>query len=163
MQKTPVPADAVPLTPTTDAIAFRSAPSVTGPLIRRFPLGTALKSLEARATTLTKLGVNGQWLNVQAPEGDQGYVAAWFVKASDGSMPTSPTTAPATVKATQDQLAFRSQPLVADNTLITRVPLGTVFTVTDPDAAKKLGVDGQWLKVKDSSGREGYVAAWYVS
>ncbi len=27
---------------------------------------------------------------------------------------------------------------------------------------KKVGVTGQWLKVQDSSGKQGYVAAWYV-
>ncbi len=163
-RKTPVPADAMSLTPTTDAIAFRSAPNLGGPLIRRLALNTSLKSLETQSATQAKLGVEGQWLNVQAPEGDQGYVAAWYVRASDGSAPTpkAPAASPSTVKATQDQLAFRSQPVIADNTLIARLPLGTLLIVTDPDAATKLGVNGQWLKVKDSSGREGYVAAWYV-
>ena len=169
VQKVPVPADSVPLTPTTDAIAFRSAPNLGGPLIRRFPLNTALKSLESRSATVAKLGVEGQWLNVQAPEGDQGYVAAWYVRATDGSAAPAATPAsapagrPSTVQATQDQLALRSQPVIADNTLIARLPLGATLTVLDPDAASKIGVNGQWLRVKDSSGREGYVAAWYVS
>lgn len=160
--KLSVPTDSVPLTPTVDSVAFRFAPNLAGPLIRRLPLNTALQSLESRSATLEKLGMEGRWLNVQAPEGDQGYVAAWYVQATDGSTPT-PKAAPTTVTATQDQLAFRSEPVINDNTLIGRVPLGTAFAVADPDAAQKIGVEGRWLKVKDASGREGYVAAWYIS
>lgn len=161
VQKVAVPADSVPLGPTTDAIAFRSAPSLAGPLIRRLPLNTALQSLESRTETLDKLGMEGRWLNVQAAEGDQGYVAAWYVQVTDGSTPT-PKVAPTTVVTLQDQLAFRSEPVVSDTTLIARFPLGTVLTVNDPDVVKKLGVDGRWLKVKDASGQDGYVAAWFV-
>jgi hypothetical protein len=168
--KLPIPPDAVTVMPTTDAVAFRGAPSATGPLLRRFSLNVSLVSVESRAATLPKIGVDGKWLNVQAPEGDQGYVAAWYVRAVGVPAPTptpAPSPAPApggnTVKVIQDQLAFRSQPILNDTTLISRFPLGTVLNVTDPDANKKIGVMNQWLKVKDASGREGYVAAWYVS
>jgi uncharacterized protein YgiM (DUF1202 family) len=117
--------------------------------------------------TLSKIGADGQWLQIQAPEGDQGYVAAWYVaNASASTAPTQSVPSSAnsnTVKVTQDQLAFRSQPAIADNNLIARLPLGTVLTVTDPDGNQKIGVVNQWLKVRDASGRDGYVAAWYVS
>jgi hypothetical protein len=166
--KVSVPADAVKVTAAQDQLAFRGSPNITGALLRRFPLGTTLTSVEARAVTLSKIGADGQWLQVQAPEGDQGYVAAWYV--SNASAPAAtPAAQPApaqsgfTVTATQDQLAFRSQPVIADNTLIARYPVGSTFTVTDPDASQKIGVVNQWLKVKDTSGRDGYVAAWYVS
>ena len=168
--KVSVPADAVKVIPTQDQLAFRGSPNIAGALLRRVPLGTTFTSLEARATTLSKIGVDGQWLQVQAPEGDQGYVAAWYVSNADASAPAAtPASQPAstpstfTVKVIEDQLAFRSQPVVADNTLIARFPLGTLLTVTDPDASQKIGVMNQWLKVKDASGNNGYVAAWYVS
>ena len=167
--KVPVPADAVKVTPMQDQLAFRGAPNLTGALLRRFALDTTLTSLESRAVTLSKIGADGQWLQVQAPEGDQGYIAAWYV--SNASTPAStPPAKPApsaqsgnTVKVIEDQLAFRSQPLVADNNLIARFPVGTILTVTDPDASQKIGVYNQWLKVRDASSRDGYVAAWYVS
>jgi uncharacterized protein YgiM (DUF1202 family) len=158
-------------------VAFRGAPNVSGPLLRRFAVNTKLTSLEARAATLAKIGVNNEWLHVQAPEGDQGYVAAWYVNSTEktaantttpAAAKPAPAPAPApasstlTVKTTENQLAFRSQPVIADNNVIARLPLGTALTVTDPDANTKIGVNGQWLKVKDASGREGYVAAWYV-
>lgn len=162
--KKTLPADAVRLNPTTDGLAFRGAPDISGPLLRRVPQSTEFKSLEERQATLQKVGCEGLWINVQAPEGDQGYVAAWYVTA-----PEAPAAAPAptsnitTVKVIEDQLAFRSQPVIAENTLITRFPKDTVLTVIDPQANQKIGVVNQWLKVKDSSGREGYVAAWYVN
>jgi hypothetical protein len=165
--KVPVPAGAAKLIPTQDQLAFRGAPNVSGALLRRFPLGTTLTSLESPAVTLTKIGADGQWLHVQAPEGDQGYVAAWYVANASASSPSKQPAPSSTssniVKVTQDQLAFRSQPLIADNNLIARFPLGTFLTVTDPDGNQKIGVLNQWLKVRDASGRDGYVAAWYVS
>jgi hypothetical protein len=92
-------------------------------------------------------------------------VAAWYV--ANASAPSTASAASSTsgntVKVIQDQLAFRSQPVIADNNLIARFPLGTLLTVTDPDGNQKLGVVNQWLKVRDASGRDGYVAAWYVS
>jgi hypothetical protein len=165
--KVPVPAEAVKVTAAQDQLAFRGAPNVSGALLRRFPLGTTLTSLESPTVTLSKIGADGQWLHVQGPGGDQGYVAAWYVVNASGSTPparsASPSTSGNTVKVTQDQLAFRSQPVIADNNLIARFPLGTTLTVTDPDGNQKIGVVNQWLKVKDASGRDGYVAAWYVS
>ena len=170
------PADAVTVTTNTDQVAFRGSPSISGPLLRRFPLNTALTSLEDRDETLGKIGMEGQWLNVQASDGVKGYVAAWYVAsdeapaddAADAPAPAAPAPAPTTakpltVKVIQDQLAFRSTPAVSDTNLIQRFPLNTVLNVTDPDANQKIGVMNQWLKVKNSSGREGYVAAWYVS
>jgi hypothetical protein len=36
------------------------------------------------------------------------------------------------------------------------------LTVLEANAEAKVGVFNQWLNVRDSSGTEGYVAAWYV-
>jgi hypothetical protein len=60
-------------------------------------------------------------------------------------------------------VALRTQPVINDANLVKRVPLGTIFTVTEPDAEGKVGKNDQWLKVKDSTGAEGYLAAWLVS
>ena len=35
------------------------------------------------------------------------------------------------------------------------------FTITEPGGETKVGVNNQWIKVKDSA-NEGYVAAWFV-
>jgi hypothetical protein len=42
---------------------------------------------------------------------------------------------------------------------------GEWLAVQEPQATakKKVGVENKWLKVKDSKGNIGYVAAWLVS
>jgi hypothetical protein len=47
--------------------------------------------------------------------------------------------------------------------LIKRLPLGTELTVLEPNAEAKIGKNDQWLKVKDPTGAEGVVAAWFVA
>jgi hypothetical protein len=47
--------------------------------------------------------------------------------------------------------------------LIKRLPLGTVLVVSEPNAREKIGRNDQWLKVKDPTGAEGFVAAWFVA
>ena len=64
-----------------------------------------------------------------------------------------------------DDLAVRSQPLVADFTLLKRYPANTAFQVLEDDSATntKLGQHNQWLAVKTSDGIQGYTAAWLVA
>jgi hypothetical protein len=115
--------------------------------------------------------VTGQWLKVRDTSNKEGYVAAWYVKYASGSQPaTTPAAAPAPVnggplkvKATAEGIALRNQPVVSDVTLIRRLPLGTEFTITELNGESKIGKNDQWLKVKDPSGTEGYVAAWFVT
>jgi hypothetical protein len=52
---------------------------------------------------------------------------------------------------------------VSDATLIKRLPLGTEFTCLEPTAESKIGKNDQWIKVKDATGAEGVVAAWFVA
>jgi hypothetical protein len=185
-EKIQVPADSLSVYSTADGLAFRAEPSVAGYLIKRIPLAGEMKTLIGKAQAQPKVGVQGQWLQVEeVAEGKQGYVAAWYVvmdkdtalkgDEEPASTPApKPKPAPVTgtpavslpliVEPTTDGVAFRTQPVVTDGTLIGRAPLGTVFTVVESltEANKKLGIYGQWLKVKDSSNKEGYVAAWYV-
>ena len=60
-------------------------------------------------------------------------------------------------------LRLRAQATTASDTLAFEAP-GTVLTVleTEASARPKIGVNGQWIRVRDASSREGYVAAWYV-
>ncbi|MFZ6027601.1 MAG: SH3 domain-containing protein [Chloroflexota bacterium] len=172
--KVPVPAEKFTVYVVEDDLAFRAEPSAGGYLLRRFIAGTALISLEAKSTTQAKIGQQGQWLQVQDPKGDQGYVAAWYVAVAEKPAPSpAPVTPPAPVKVPagamvvlpmQADLALRSQALVAPETLLKRLPETEQLIVIEPaaQAVQKVGVVGQWLQVKDSSGQTGYVAAWYV-
>jgi hypothetical protein len=195
MTKVPLPAEKFVIYGAEDDLALRADPSVGGFLWKRMVLGTELICLEPRATAKAKIGVNGQWINVQDPAGDQGHVAAWFVSDVKGKpvTPSQPTTAtaisspqgiataakPATVTASVpaaklppgalafvpiEELSFRSQPVIDPQTLIRRVPVTEQLICVEPaaQAIPKVGVTGQWLKVRDASNKEGYVAAWYV-
>ena len=185
--KVPVPADKYTLYAIEDDLALRGDASVSGYLWKRLLKGTELISLEPKSAAKAKLGVNGQWLNVQDPKGDQGYVAAWYV--SDSKNPptatsnTSATTASTTTtKPTTstsgtslipagslaffptEELSFRSQPVIAPENLIRRIPVTEqIISIELPDVTiPKVGVTGQWLKVKDAANVAGFVAAWYV-
>jgi hypothetical protein len=63
-----------------------------------------------------------------------------------------------------EELAFRSQPNIAPETLIRRIPVTEQLICLEPAnfAIAKVGVVGQWLKVRDQQNKEGFVAAWYV-
>jgi hypothetical protein len=47
--------------------------------------------------------------------------------------------------------------------LIKRLPLGTEFACLEPTAESKIGKNDQWIRVKDPTGAEGFVAAWFVA
>jgi Bacterial SH3 domain/Peptidase_C39 like family len=166
-----LPPGALALVP-TEELSFRTQPVIDpSTLIRRVPVTETLVCIEPANQAIPKVGVTGQWLKVRDTSNKEGYVAAWYVKYASGSKPaTTPAAAPAPVnggpikvKATAEGIALRNQPVVSDATLIRRLPLGTEFTVTELNAADKIGKNDQWLKVKDPTGTEGYVAAWFVA
>jgi hypothetical protein len=181
-EKVSAPKDALIVYAAAD-LAVRADPNVGGFLHERLKEDDKLTVLEAKATAQGKVGQYNQWLHIQAPSGQQGYVAAWYTatekgKAGEPSAPAAPATPPAKtggtppsagtaliVTPTQEGVAFRSQPVVADNTLIKRLPFTSQLQVLEPaaTAAKKIGVVNQWLKVKEVGGGEGYIAAWYVT
>ena len=189
--KVPVPADKFVLYAAEDDLALRADPSVGGYLWKRMVNGTELTCLEPKATAKAKIGVNGQWINVQDPNGDQGYVAAWYVSETKGQPPAAPAgTTPAVPKPASastttaaskpavsanlpagamlfiptEELAFRSKPEIAPETLIRRIPVTEQLVCLEPAnfAIEKVGVVGKWLKVRDQQGKEGFVASWYV-
>ena len=193
--KVPVPADKFILYAVEDDLALRADPSVGGFLWKRLVAGSELTCLEPKATAKAKIGVNGQWINVQDPAGDQGYVAAWYVSDSKDAKPapaapastapatgsttsTSATSKPATTAAAvkanlpagamlfipTEELAFRSKPEITPETLIRRIPVSEQLVCLEPAnfAIEKVGVVGKWLKVRDQQNKEGFVAAWYV-
>jgi len=183
--KVPVPADKFIVYVIEDDLAFRSQPSTSGYLWKRLMAGTELVSLESKSAAQAKLGVTGQWLQVQDPEGKQGYVAAWYVSTDKNAQPAAPVTVTTTTTTTAtaapaapaaplppgalallptDELAFRSQPVISPQTLIRRIPVTEQLIALEPSdqVIAKVGVTGQWLKVRDAAGKDGYVAAWYV-
>lgn len=192
--KLPLPAEKFVIYAVEDDLALRNEPSVSGYLWKRMMLNTELITLEPKEKVKAKLGVQGQWIQVQDPKGDQGYVAAWFVSdkkgqpastttGTSGSTPkpsTSPTPSsspapsksptPAPVPAgalalfPTTQISLRSKPVVAQDNLIRYIQPSEQLISVEPakDAIAKVGVQDKWIKVKDATGKEGYVAAWFV-
>jgi uncharacterized protein YgiM (DUF1202 family) len=166
-----VPAGAMALVP-TEELSFRSQPTISPEtLIRRLPVTEQLISLETAEQTIAKVGVNNQWIKVQDSTKKEGYVAAWYVKYTGGSTAQAATAAaPATttssgsikVRATVEGVSLRRQPYISDSTLIKRVPINYEFTIAESGGETKVGVNNQWLKVKDGTD-EGYVAAWFLT
>ncbi len=87
----PVPAEKFILYAAEDDLALRAEPAVPGYLWKRMMMNTELISLEDKAKAKSKIGVQGQWIQVQDPKGDQGYVAAWYVSDKKAT-PASPST-----------------------------------------------------------------------
>lgn len=186
--KLPLPAEKFILYAAEDDLALRAEPSVTGYLWKRMMMNTELISLEDKAKAKPKIGAQGQWIQVQDPKGDQGYVAAWYVSdkkgqpapastsaPKPGSAPTpgstpKPGPAPAPVPAgalalyPTAQIILRSKPVVAPDNIIRYVEQTEQLISLElaNEAIKKVGVQNQWIKVRDAGKKEGYVAAWFV-
>jgi hypothetical protein len=183
MTRVSLPAERFTLYAVEDDLALRAEPSVSGFLWKRLMNGTELISLEPKTSAKAKIGGDGQWINVQDPSGDQGYVAAWYVSETKGNPPASASGATPVAASTMsavsssgplpagaialypvEELALRTQPMIAPETLIRRIPVTEQLICIEPakQAIPKVGVEGQWLKVKDATDKAGYVAAWYV-
>jgi hypothetical protein len=157
----------------TEQLSLRSQPEISPQTVIRYvPVTEQLVSLEPAEVVIPKVPVSGQWLKVRDASNKEGYVAAWYVKYAGGSAAqiaaatTSSTPVsggPVKVKAVTEALAFRRQPIVNESNIIRRVPIGTEFMVAEPNGEAKIGKNDQWLKVKDATGTEGYVAAWFVA
>jgi len=156
-----------------DGLALRAYP-VVGPdnLLKRLALGAELSVVDDAPSALAKIGVVGTWLKVMDATGQAGYVAAWYVStqpqvALGVGTPPGGAQPPGSlvVRVNAPLLALRSQPRVDPLTLLKRLEEGAQLLVLEPApvAQAKIGVPGQWLSVRDSSGQAGYVAAWYVA
>jgi hypothetical protein len=164
-----------PVFATADDLALRSQPVVADfSLLKRYPANTQFKVLEADVTAGPKIGQNNIWLAVKAPDNTDGYVAAWLVsKTKNTAVPAAgapvppvavPVDAPV-VKTNVDALKLRSRPDNTDATIIKIYPIGTELKVLEAasEVKRKVGVNFEWLKVSDVEGKQGVVAAWYVS
>jgi SH3-like domain-containing protein len=171
----PLAAGALALYP-VEELALRTQPVIAPEtLLRRVPVTEQLICVEPAKQAIPKVGMTGQWLKVRDASNKEGYVAACYVKYPSGSAAQSQQTTVAAsaiasanggmlkVRASAEGVALRNQPVVSDATLIKRLPLGTVLTITEPNAETKIGRNDQWLKVKDPTGLEGVVAAWFVA
>lgn len=164
-----------PVYAAADELAIRSQPLVSEfTLLKRVPVNTEFKVLEADAAASAKIGQQNQWLAVKTLDGTEGYTAAWLVSRTKNAAAPEPGAPPApvpvpkdapVVKTIVDGLKLRSRPDNTDATILKMYPIGTELKVLEPPAEvkRKVGVQFEWLKVADVEGKQGVVAAWYVS
>lgn len=151
------------VTPIVNGLTMRSKPVIHPTnLMKYLAYSDVLLVLEDGAQADAKIGQLGQWLHVRDIEGDEGYVAAWYVTAVHnpalGPYPTyaynlaSPP-AKTIVKANTAQLPLFPAPQ-ADSAPIATFPRGTELLVSAPDTQQT-----EWLHVQTVDGRQGYVQA----
>jgi SH3-like domain-containing protein len=162
----------------TAGLRLRSTPGASSNAMTTETPGTLLHCLESEALALSKIGVVNQWLQVRDPGGLEGYVAAWYVDRIGASAPApSPTPLPTPVPSPLPPaltviisptigpvgLRLRDEPDTNSNTLAV-LTAGVTLDVLEPptQALPKIGQLNQWLNVRDASGTQGYIAAWFV-
>lgn len=158
-----------------DDLAVRSQTLIAdNTLLKRYAANTEFIILEADATASPKVGQQNTWLPVKTPDKIQGYVAAWLVSKAKNTAAPEPGTPPAVVpvpkdapvvKTNVDALKLRSKPDSTDATILKMLTIGTELKCIEPasEVKRKVGTNFEWLKVEDVEGKQGVVAAWYVS
>jgi uncharacterized protein YgiM (DUF1202 family) len=141
---------------TTDQLNLRAAPSSDGTVLTTLQANASLSVLEDANGALGKIGRFGQWIKVQTTSNQQGYVAAWYVRADAQAAPASNI-----IAYTDDQLNLRSAP---GGSVLKILAEGEALTLLESiDAARsKIGLAGQWLNVRTAQNQVGYVSAQYV-
>lgn len=147
--------------PEVGFLNVRARPYVGSEQVGRVDHETVLGSLEKVDVTLKKVGQHGQWLWVRLHNGQNGYVAAWYLKLPEEEQP-EPTLS-VVVQSPETPLKLRSGP-DTEHEIVAEMPDGTVLKALEPDidVRRKIGEYGEWLKVKTPDGKQGYTAAWYL-
>jgi len=166
-----------PLPSVTAGLRLRPQPSLESyPFAAEMP-GTLLQVLEEQGAARDKIGKMERWLYILDPQGRRGYVAAWLVEeagvaapaASSSPEPPPPPGEPQRLRVAVSRqvgragLVVRSQPSPGASPVHIE-KAGAQLTVLEPisTAIPKIGVAGQWLAVKATNNRRGYVLAQYV-
>lgn len=121
-----------------DVLNARSGPGLKYEIVGKVKQGV----------TLSVTQQDGQWLKVNLPGGKEGWVAGWLVVAAEEQSTII------TVTSTVNQLNVRSGPSQS-------------FTVIDQintnETYPYLEERGNWIKIKLSGDRSGWVASWFVT
>ncbi len=152
-------------------LKLRSGPGVEHEQLTQMPHGTVLKVLEPAADVQRKVGTYNEWLKVQTPNGLSGYTAAWYVKLQSAPAPAPVVPQPVTgqptkyvmVESPEFGLRVRSGP-GSNYDKVWWIPHGTCLeSLEDANlTGRKVGQQGQWIKVRTPARKEGYVGAWCV-
>jgi N-acetylmuramoyl-L-alanine amidase len=162
----PAPPSLLVVSPTED-MNMRERPSTQARKIGRPVEDTPLTVHDDPQRARTLLGRYDEWLYVETPEGQRGWVAAWYVRIHIPSF--EPTRAlepepagPLVVYATE-ALNVRRGPSTGTSRIAIALPHEPLEVVDEQRAAlSRLGKYREWLQVRLPDGSTGHVAAWYV-
>ncbi len=187
----PVTTDLViqPVATATAGIKLHTAPSADSSANYAEMPSMLLNVIEDKTGALAKLGQQNQWIYVRDPNGHEGWVAAWYVQVAGAAVPApAPTPAPSPTPPTPPAppatppasgprrmqvavlsnvgaagLSVRDQPSIGA-AKVNNERAGARLTVLEPpdSALAKIGQAGQWLAVKATNNKRGYVMAQYV-
>jgi uncharacterized protein YkwD/uncharacterized protein YgiM (DUF1202 family) len=168
-------------------LRLRRLPDTTSAVLRVLPVGEKLKLLDDERVLNNRLGVRNKFFKVLDKNGTFGYVAAWLVQKDPVETPAPPETPPSDTTPSQPPstppasttpeeiiiavsasvgsggTVLRRQPGPA-GVIIRTLSVGEQLTVLEDERAfnNKIGIQNKYLKVTDSNGKLGYVAAWLV-
>jgi len=129
---------------TTRDVNLRQAPDNRSPVVRRLARDTAL--------TATGRVRQGSWTRVTV-DGQQGFVSNEFLKRPDAPpAPPAPVAADTGVRRVLRDATLFDRPALGARG-VRELPAGMLLTVVEAAA------DGNWVKVRDRFGQEGYVTA----
>jgi len=144
-------------------VNLRARPSTQENVLAVVTNNDALTVLGDAALAQARLGQADQWLNVRAPNGLSGYVAAWLVHTQAAPPTPQPVLTSLKVIATAD-LNLRAQPSV-NSPRVGGLFANEKFGVLEPDLASarlKVGQPEQWIYGENPKGERGWAAAWFL-
>lgn len=142
----------------TDLLSLRAAASANAERLEVLNESEALVVLEDVQTARQKIGQPNVWLQVTRLNGQKGFVAAQYVRATGQAAPATTL-----IVFPNDLLSVRARPAAESNRLTVAETTTALTVLGDAAAAQaKIGVQGEWLNVKTPDGYVGYVAAWFV-
>jgi hypothetical protein len=163
-----------PLASVTAGLRLRPKPSMDEPAIYAEMPGVRLNVIEDRAAALAKIGKVGEWIRVRDGNGHQGYVAAWYVEVVPSDAPAPAPVPPPASEPRKFQvvvvrsvgklgLAVRASPSRGAAKIHVE-EAGARLTVLEPASTglSKIGKAGQWLAIKATNNKPGFVDAQYV-
>jgi len=157
------------VSPELGYLRVRPSPSTDQPPIAQVYHGDLLEPLEPEAEVQAKVGEAGQWLHIRAPDGIEGYVAAWYLRLQEAKAIEEGeeiVRVRMKVEVVSPEVGYLN---IRPGLSTARPPIaqaadGTVLESLEPraDTLAKVGQEGEWLHIRTPDGVEGYAAAWYL-
>ena len=143
---------------TGSAVNVRSGPGTSYGLVTTVSNGAKFNITE----------VSGQWLKIKLPDGKQGWIAGWLAAVTEVNV-TNPAPSGGTTVAQQPQVNTQKikQATITGSVVNVRSGPGTsyssVTTVSNGAKFNITEVSGQWLKIKLTDGKQGWIAGWLAA